>query len=232
MNNQFFNIIFEREHGGISLLSLIGDRDNMNFCREGKSLFALRNFNLEKFEENERSAMAVSFYMGVRATTRYEFKDDHLTVRISLLNENSYPVYFKNGDVVLETPISDAYDSSSICMKERCHAHIWTGLEHSYIRCERMGESKYNLGIIFQKGSFLSYRQEECKHCSRGYLALNLSAVHLLRGETYEIKCSVFKYDGGDDFYERSKELDGYIRWILFARWSFICQYESFCLIR
>ena len=212
MQNNFFSIKLDRENAGISSLSLVGDDANMNFCREGKALFALRNFNLEKIEENECSAVAVSFFMGVRATTKYKFEEDHLTVSIVLLNENPYPVYFKDGDVVLETPINDAYDSGTVCMKERCHAHIWTGLEYSHILCERMGESDYNLGIIFQNGSFLSYRQEECKHCSRGYLSLNVSAFHLLRGDSYEIKCTVFKHSGKNDFFESAKRIDGYAR--------------------
>ena len=226
MQNKIFSITLDRENAGISLLSLVGDDNNMNFCREGKSLFALRNFDLEKIEENECSALAVSFFMGVRATTKYKFEEDHLTVSIVLLNENPYPVYFKNGDIILETPINDAYDSSTVCLKERCHAHIWTGFEHSYIRCERMGESDCNLGIIFQNGSFSSYRQEECKHCSRGYLSLNLSAFHLLCGGTYEIKFTVFKHSGGNDFFEAAKRIDGYARVRSERGYTFIAREE------
>ena len=212
MENKSFDIQFDLRNGGISSLVLQGDGERMNFCREGRALFALRNFILQSFEQTGDSAVSVSSFMGIKATTEYEFEDDRLKVCIALLNENPYPIYFKNGDIILEVPINDAYDSSAVCMKERCHAHIWTGLENSYIRCERMGESDFHLGIVFQKGSFSSYRQEECRHCSRGYLSLNLSAFELLRGESYEIKATVFRHSGGEDFFEKAKKTEGFWR--------------------
>lgn len=212
MKNQVFDIIFDRECGGISSLILSEDKEQMNFCREGRALFALRNFILESFEKTGNSAVSVSSFMGVKATTEYQFEREYLTVSISLLNENPYPIYFKNGDIILETPINDAYESSAVCMKERCHAHIWTGLDNSYIRCERMGESDCHLGIVFQNGSFSSYRQEECKHCSRGYLSMNISAFELLLGDTYEIKAFVFAHSGGEDFFEQAEKTGDFLR--------------------
>ena len=212
MENNAFRIQFDDQNGGISSLVLLGDPAGMNFCRKGRALFALRHFNLASFEQSDSSAVSISHYMGVKATTKYQFEKENLNVHISLCNENPYPVYFKNGDMILEAPINDAYESSTICMKERCHAHIWTGLDNSYIRCERMGMSDHHLGIVFQKGSFSSYRQEECKHSVRGYLSLNLSAFSLLPGESYEIKAIAFKHSGGEDFFAQAKRIEGFLR--------------------
>ena len=212
MKNQVFDIVFDRESGGISSLTLCGDSEGMNFCREGRALFALRNFTLQSFEQAEDFAQSHLSFMGVKATAEYKFEQKYLNVSISLLNENPYPIYFKNGDIILETPINDAYESSAVCMKERCHAHIFAGLDCSYIRCERMGMSDHHLGIVFQQGSFSSYRQEECKHSVRGYLSLNLSAFSLLPGESYEIKAIAFKHSGGEDFFAQAMKTEDFLR--------------------
>ena len=211
MENNAFHIQFDDRNGGISSLVLLGDPAGMNFCREGRALFALRHFTPESFEQSDSAAVSISHYMGVKATTKYQFEKENLNVHISLCNENPYPVYFKNGDMILEAPINDAYESSTVCMKERCHAHIFAGLDCSYIRCERMGMSDHHLGIVFQKGSFSSYRQEECKHSVRGYLSLNLAAFSLLPGESYEIKAIAFKHSGGEDFFAQAKRIEGFL---------------------
>ncbi len=181
----------------------------MNFCKAGRALFALRDFEVRRFEESEVGAVAVSSYQGVEAATEYAFEDDRLAVSLTLKNTNPYPVYYKNGDLCLEAPINDAYDSSDVCMKERCHAHIHAGLESSYIRCERMGMSEYNIGLLFSEGSFVSYRQEEVKHCSRGYFSLHTEGFVLPVGGTYRICCTVFIHSGGEDFFLRAREMAG-----------------------
>ena len=54
MKNQVFDIIFDSERGGISSLILSGDNKRMNFCRDGRSMFALRNFTLESFKKLQK----------------------------------------------------------------------------------------------------------------------------------------------------------------------------------
>ena len=212
MKNNIFDVKFNCESGGITSLRLVDDTEHMNFCCEGRDLFQIRGFQLESFEESGNKAVAVSCFQNVSATTVYELKEDSITVCTVFKNNNTYPVYYKTGDVVVETPFHDAYDSSTVCMKERCHAHIWTGLENTYIRCERMGISPCNLGVVFQNGSFSSYRQEEVKPNFRGFFALNISPFVLKSGEEYQIKCVVFKHSGGEDFFEQAKKYDGYMR--------------------
>ena len=210
MDNHVFNVKFNRENGGISHLLLQNDQERMNFCKGGKTLFTLRNFKIESFQETEKGAQAVSSFQGVKATADYGFENGCLTVKITIRNENAYPVYFRSGDIVLDIPFNDAYESSDVCMKERCHTHIWTGFENSYIRLERMGDSENNLGVWFQKGSFVSYNQEECKHSNRGVFSLNFEGFHLKASETYDVAFVVFTHKGGADFFEKAKQLKGF----------------------
>lgn len=212
MKNTVFNVAFDEISGGIQKLSFINDEFGMNFCKSGRSMSVPRGFRQELFEQSENEALSRGTFSGVSATTRYCFENDNIVVDTVLENENAYPVYFREGDIVLEMPLNDAYESSETCLKERCHAHVWTGLNNTYICAERMGNSEYNLGILFQKGSFSSYTQEECKHCTRGYFSLNASPFVLKAKEKYEIKYTLFAHEGGEDFFAQAKKLDGYVR--------------------
>ena len=70
MENNAFRIQFDDQNGGISSLVLLGDPAGMNFCREGRALFALRHFNLASFEQSDSSAVSISHCMGVKAVKR------------------------------------------------------------------------------------------------------------------------------------------------------------------
>ncbi len=212
MKNGVFEIEFDSEKGGISHLSLVADEREMNFCRDGRVMAALRGFSIESFMQTEQSARAVSSLAGVEAVTEFFFDREDLLVCTRLTNKNFYPMYFSNGDICLEMPLNDAYESSDICMRERCHAHIWTGLENSYIRTERMGESACHIGLVFEKGSIHSYRQEDCNHCIRGHFGLNVSGFSLAGGESYEIRYRIFSHTGGEDFFARAKKIEGFLQ--------------------
>ena len=186
MKNGVFEIAFHSECGGISGLVLASDAHKMNFCRDGRAMSVLRGFALASFEQTEHFARAVSTLGGAEAVTEYFFDREDLVVRTILTNRNGYPMYFSNGDLCIEMPFNDAYEASDICMRERCHTHIWAGLENSYIRTERRGESDRHVGLVFEKGSIHSYRQEDCNHSVRGHFALNVSAFSLQSGESYE----------------------------------------------
>lgn len=211
MQNSIFEIQFNAENGGISRLALVSDSNQMNFCRNGREMSVLRGFTLSSFEQTESFARAVSTLGGAEAVTEYSFDGEDLLVRTLLTNKNSYPMYFSNGDLCIEMPFNDAYEASDICMRERCHAHIWAGLENSYIRTERMGESNCHVGLVFEKGSLHSYRQEDCNHSVRGHFALNVSAFSLQGGESYEICYRIFAHSGGADFFARAKNIKGFL---------------------
>ncbi len=212
MKNSIFEIEFDPQEGGISRLSLVRDAHKMNFCRDGREMSVLRGFLPQSFSQTETSARAVSSLGGVEAVTEFSFDGEDLVVHTRLTNQNSYPVYFSNGDLCLEMPFNDAYEASDICMRERCHTHIWVGLESSYIRTERMGESDCHVGLVFEKGSFHSYRQEECNHSVRGYFALNVSAFSLQSGESHEICYRIFAHTGGADFFARARKIPGFLQ--------------------
>jgi hypothetical protein len=184
----------------------------MNFCRDGRAMSVLRGFALASFEQTEHFARAVSTLGGAEAVTEYFFDREDLVVRTILTNRNGYPMYFSNGDLCIEMPFNDAYEASDICMRERCHTHIWAGLENSYIRTERMGESDCHVGLVFEKGSIHSYRQEDCNHSVRGHFALNVSAFSLQSGESYEICYRIFAHTGGEDFFARAKNIKEFLQ--------------------
>jgi len=212
MKNQIFDISFHKENGGVEKLTFVNDPAQMNFCRSGRTLFSLRQYELLSIEETEESAVITCAFQGIKSVTKYTFDGEDLVVSTRLTNENKYPMYYRNGDLCLSVAFNDAYESSIVSERERCHTHIWAGLENSYVRAERMGESEYNLGLVFEQGSFVSYTQEECTDNWRGYLSLNGEGFVLKSGESYELQYRIFRHAGREDFFEKAKKCEGFLQ--------------------
>lgn len=221
MKNGLFEIGFDNA-GGITRLSLAGDETKMNFCRAGGSIGALVGFCPLSFTEGEAEAIGISSCDGLEATTTYRFEGEHLTVTTVLKNTNAYPIYAHDGEICIEMATNDAYEASDICMRERCHTHIFAGLESSYIRTERMGESSYHIGIAFERGSISSYSQRECHHSVRGYFSLGVSAFSLLGGESYTLKYRIFRHAGREDFFQKAKSIPGFLQVTSPCGYSFV----------
>lgn len=232
MKNSFFNVKFDRKQGGIKWLSLVKDQKNMNFCKNGRQFGLLRDygdrikllklegvkitydptvFSLKEMTSSNAKTLVISESRGVEAKTEYTIKRDKLIVKTVLTNNNTYPVYYKEGDIAIDIPFNDAYESSEICMNERAHTHIHTGLDVCYVRSERMGLNDNNLGLVFVKGRISSYSQDGvCTH-NRGYFRLNLAPFYINNGQTYQIEYVFFIFKDKTDFFNKLKKTKTYL---------------------
>ena len=177
MKNSCFELEFNESTGQMTSLVLVGDKERANFIKIGKGLCEIHptpwydrgdnkyfksyeNWSFESFEKKENSAVAVFFRRGVIATQTFTLFDGEIRINTQFKNTNSFPVYFKREDISLYMPFADSYDDSLTCQKIRVHTHMAPFGENSYVRVERMGESEYNIGVVFLRGSAYSYSQD------------------------------------------------------------------------
>ena len=233
MKNKVFSLKFDKKLGGIGFLSINNDPNLMNFCKKG-GVFGRLNDNGDRmlqcrtFDEIERlrplpfevkkviiertSATVISESRGVFACTEYKLNRGKVIVKTKLTNNNNYPVYYKDGDISIDMPFNDAYESSDLCMRERCHTHIWAGQNVCYVRTERMGVSDNNVGIFFTKGKVSSYSQWNVRTHNRGYFTLNIAPFVLNSGESYDIEYYFFAFKNKAEFFDLIKKEDNYIQ--------------------
>lgn len=221
MNNEQFKIKIDKKTGGIKHLSLVADPAKMNFCKKGRALgvlqvrFASRKrvcgFAVQSICKSADRVKVCAVYKGLTLKTQYVITEKTVAVHHFLINENPHPVYFRDNDLGVNMPFNDCYENSKVCMRARCSAHIFAGLDSSYIRAERMGNSQYNVGLVLTKGQFSSYEQEEVWHSNRGYFVLNTPAFTLHAGESYEISYELFAYTNYADFEKKIKGYDSHL---------------------
>lgn len=123
-------------------------------------------------------------------------------------------VFVQSGEISIYATFNDNYDLADICLKQRCHAHIWCGGEVSYIMGMRMGGEAPHLGLALTKGSLGNYsveRDPEMDRNDRGDILLHPSPFTLEPGESYELEWLLFWHEGEEDFYEKLKELGRFI---------------------
>lgn len=229
MKNGIFELSFDAIKGVLTSLFLVGDPENANFIKPGRGLCelhatpwygrdgenctkVLEPWTLESFSEDTDKAVAVFSRRGVIATETFTLTDKDLRIELNIKNTNFYPVYFKREDISIYTPFADSYDDSVTCQRVRTHAHMAPFGENSYVRVERMGESSYNLGLLFLKGGAYSYSQENCTQSNdRGHLVMNVEPFSLTEGKSYTVEVSVFPHKGGDDFFAKARNYVEYI---------------------
>lgn len=127
-----------------------------------------------------------------------------LVERYIFMNQNSTDYTAEKGRTGIVIPLPDNYTSSSICMKERCHVHLWCGGNTSYIAAVRMGGKGPNLGMVLTKGSLAGYsiiRNEEAISNDRGTFILHPDINRLEPGEQTEIAWGWFWFYDMDEFY-------------------------------
>lgn len=143
-----------------------------------------------------------------------------------LENENIKETYtFKNvsdkiiftslKDIGIYTTFSDRYESSEICIKKRCHTHIFCGENVSYILALRMGGEAPHLGLMLNKGSLKGYSIErDISKASndRGVFILHPEQIILNPGETYTLEWTLFWHNGIEDFYNKLENFENYIK--------------------
>lgn len=199
------------DNGGLSVLTLNDDPCAMNFCKSGHEFFTFPGFTLADKTQTDSTAVCLFQAGSISVQVHYALSDT-LDVDIYVSNAQRSPVYFKQGDFAINVPLADSYEGSVVCMKERCHAHVWAGLNSCYVRAERMGNSKFNLGLVMNDGSIASYSQAYVKPNDRGVFLLDASAFSLTRNQTAHFSFTVFPYGTSEEFFAACKLSPAFIR--------------------
>ena len=171
------------------------------------------------------------------AANTYKAGNILITIKRKLVNGELFEEYtFKNTgktaanitDWGIYTPWNDNYPSASVCMTNRCNAHIWAGDNAAYAFAIRMGDkgvlTEYaknkqekdrntvieggNIGLMLTKGSLPDYEEWERKKENansnfRGVFAMDLPDMTVASGKSYTVAWKVFEHSGKDDFYKK-----------------------------
>lgn len=87
---------------------------------------------------------------------------------------------------------NDVYTYAEDCQTNRCHTHIWCGLQCAYMNALRMGETGVSLGVVLLQGSLKSYSVQGCKSNCRGTFVLNHSHLALCPHESKTVEFELF----------------------------------------
>ncbi|MDR2135911.1 MAG: hypothetical protein LBO76_04775, partial [Treponema sp.] len=129
-------------------------------------------------------------------------------------NWAAYPIFTCLRDISIFTPFNDSYHEAALCMKNRCHAHIWCGGTSSYVMCLRMGGEAPHLGMVLTGGKLGGYSVERNPgqgSNDRGDIILHPAPLKLEPGESAVVEWEFFWHRGKEDFYRRLRDYPSYI---------------------
>lgn len=134
---------------------------------------------------------------------------DMIYTEITISNPGRKPYITDKTSVSIAFPLVDKYESSKICMEQRCHTHIFCGGEISYICALRMGGQAPHLGMVLTKGSLSGYSIERNlvnQSNDRGCFLLHPSPMEMKAGESVTLAWTIFSHDGRDDFFRKLEQ--------------------------
>ncbi len=146
---------------------------------------------------------------GISVTVSHMEEDNGLTETYVFKNVSKNDIVTCIGEIGIYTPFNDDYTSSEICVKSRCHTHIFTGGDVSYIMALRMGGEPPHLALSVTEGSIVSYsieRDLSKRSNDRGDIILHPEALCLMPNEEYTVSFRLFGHEGKDDFYKKIRE--------------------------
>jgi len=160
-------------------------------------------------------------YAKIKCPGKLEYKvsserdKDEIKTIITFTNTDNKPMFTSIGDIGIYFPLQDKYESSKVCMTQRCHTHIFCGKNVSYIMALRMGGEAPHLGMVVTMGSIENYsieRDFSKMSNDRGLFILNPSPVELNVDESFNIEWTIFAHEGKEDFYKKLKNFDHYVK--------------------
>lgn len=112
-------------------------------------------------------------------------------------------------------PFNDNYPDAKLSASNRCNAHIWPGMNSSYVNAIRMDGEAPHLGLVLTQGAMQSYsisnrdthKDVPFTYTSsnvRGVISFNIAEFTLGARETYTVKWKLFWHKGWDDFYKKA----------------------------
>ncbi len=162
---------------------------------------------------------------GVDSMVSHRREGDVVYTDIRFRNTTDKPIFTSLVDISIALPLEDRYDGSQVCLRQRCHSHIFCGGEVSYIMALRMGGCPPHLGMVLTRGSLGGYSVErDTRKMSndRGCFLLHPSPMALMPGEEKEIGLVLFPHQGREDFYRQAAAFTRLLRveasaWVLFC---------------
>ena len=145
----------------------------------------------------------------------HTIEGDCIHTEILFTNRGNKPTFTHTGSIRISIPLEDKYENSEICMKYRCHTHIFCGENISYVMALRMGGEAPHLGMVVDEGSLASYsitRDTAGGSNDRGCFWLHPSAMQFASGETKRLSWVVFPHKGKNDFYKKMGRFSKFVR--------------------
>lgn len=143
------------------------------------------------------------------ASVSREFTENgNLRETYTFKNETDYDIYLSKSEIGIFTTFPDDYTSSAVCMKERCHVHVWCGSNTAYIEGVRMSNKPPHLGLILIDGSIDGYsikRDLKAQSNDRGSFILHPEKAHLKPNESYIITWDLVWFESRDEFRDKIK---------------------------
>ena len=140
---------------------------------------------------------------------------DIFRTQIVISNDTDRPFFTTLTDIGITFPLEDRYESSQVCMKSRCHTHIFCGEDISYICALRMGGEAPHLGMVLTQGSLSGYsveRDTARMSNDRGCFILHPAPMELLPGEMTVLSWVIFPHEGWEDFLEKAGVYRSFVR--------------------
>lgn len=150
---------------------------------------------------------------------------DRVYTEVTISNPGEKPYFTDKTSISIAFPLVDKYESSKVCMEQRCHTHVFCGGNISYICALRMGGQAPHLGMVLTKGSLSGYSIERnivSQSNDRGCFLLHPSPMEIKAGESVTLEWVIFSHEGKDDFFRKAEYYQPYFvtvwadRYVLF----------------
>lgn len=224
IKSRLFTVVFDEKTGGIENLTLNADVSEMNFVKKHHSLNRIMltrriyenkpvEMHLISFQEKSRCAEAIWRLDSLEVETKYSFTEEgNIKVSNRFHNMSDVELFPDRGEWGIAVPFADEYPGAKECMTDRCHTHIWCGLDgDSYVCCLKMGLEKDNIGFLVTEGGFESYSQRDTKSNDRGWFLMHPDVKVLSPEKDYILEYEIFSCEGKEDFLNKCSNYDNYI---------------------
>lgn len=209
-----FDIKMNTDNTGLLSLVCKDDEYQMNWIEGANTWGSIvlkdgyGNLNVEKPKNVKTEDNTVQFdveQLNVKIVR--EFVGEYFCESYTFKNTTDVTHIYGTGDIGICTPFNDNYQEASVCLKTRCHTHIWCGGECVYINAIRMGGEAPHIGLVLTQGSVMGYGLRENGGNDRGDFVLYFDRFTLKPGAEYKVSWQIFKHNG-DDFYEKAEKIN------------------------
>lgn len=196
-----FLIEFDPIDGTLLSLKDPFDSENMNWVEGDCKWGTVKGAETVSATVNSDSVHAVYKTKHLIVTVDRKIEGNIYRETYRFENTGKKDVFFNRGGVGIYTTFNDNYDLSTVCLKQKCHTHIWCGRNSSYINARKMGLYEKSLALVLTKGSLDTYSVErviERSSHDRGDFILHPMPFHLRPNESMTLEWEMFWCKDGD----------------------------------